>query len=138
MGHHELPHILAELGVLADPLGDNVPRSFEGFLVSQFDKDDVEALGLAKLDVLGVRMLSTIAHTLDEVERIHGVRPDIDQAARDDPATFELIRGSATMGCFQIESFTFSPTLCCACSILGSLKLPIAMARITSARPSPT
>ena len=75
-----------------------------GFLMSQFDKDDVEALGIAKLDVLGVRMLSTITHTLDEVERLHGVRPDIDTAARDDAATFELIRESATMGCFQIES----------------------------------
>jgi error-prone DNA polymerase len=89
-----------------DALPELMPmqRSFEGFLVSQFDKDDVEALGLAKLDVLGVRMLSTIAHTLDEVERIDGIRPDIDQAARDDPATFELIADSATIGCFQIES----------------------------------
>ncbi|HWD08518.1 MAG TPA: DNA polymerase III subunit alpha, partial [Actinomycetota bacterium] len=75
-----------------------------GFLMSQFDKDDVEALGIAKLDVLGVRMLSTIAHTLDEVERISGARPDIDGDARDDEPTFELIRDSATMGCFQIES----------------------------------
>jgi len=89
-----------------DALPDLMPmqHSYEGFLVSQFDKDDVDALGLAKLDVLGVRMFSTIAHTLDEVERIHGARPDIDNAARDDPATFELIRDSATMGCFQIES----------------------------------
>lgn len=80
------------------------PSSGRGFLMSQFDKDDVEALGIAKLDVLGVRMLSTIAHTLGEVERISGLRPDIDGAARDDEATFELIRDSATMGCFQIES----------------------------------
>ena len=89
-----------------DALPDLMPmqRSYEGFLVSQFDKDDVEALGIAKLDVLGVRMFSTIAHTLDEVERIHGARPDIDNVPRDDPATFDLIRDSATMGCFQIES----------------------------------
>ncbi|HEU5002849.1 MAG TPA: DNA polymerase III subunit alpha [Actinomycetota bacterium] len=79
-------------------------RSYEGFLVSQFDKDDVEALGLAKLDVLGVRMLSTIAHTLDEVERIDGTRPDIDTLERTDGATFDLIRASDTLGCFQIES----------------------------------
>ena len=79
-------------------------RSYEGFLVSQFDKDDVEALGLAKLDVLGVRMLSTIAHTLDEVERIEGTRPDIDTLERSDEATFDLIRASDTLGCFQIES----------------------------------
>ncbi|GAC1363420.1 MAG: hypothetical protein NVSMB32_04990 [Actinomycetota bacterium] len=75
-----------------------------GFLMSQFDKDDIEALGIAKLDVLGVRMLSTLTHALDEVERIGGVRPDLDGVARDDEATFELIRDSNTMGCFQIES----------------------------------
>jgi error-prone DNA polymerase len=75
-----------------------------GFLMSQFDKDDVEALGIAKLDVLGVRMLSTLTHALDEVERVSGMRPDLDTVPRDDEATFELIRDSATMGCFQIES----------------------------------
>ena len=75
-----------------------------GFLMSQFDKDDIEALGIAKLDVLGVRMLSTLTHALDEVERVSGVRPDLDAIPRDDEATFELIRDSATMGCFQIES----------------------------------
>jgi error-prone DNA polymerase len=95
-----------------DALPDLMPmqRSFpheeakEGFLMSQFDKDDVEALGIAKLDVLGVRMLSTLTHALDEVERIHCTRPDLDAVPRDDPATFELIRDSATLGCFQIES----------------------------------
>src|SRR5207248_9354430 len=38
-------------------------RSYEGFLVSQFDKDDVEALRLGKLDVLGVRLLAASATT---------------------------------------------------------------------------
>jgi error-prone DNA polymerase len=89
-----------------DHLADLMPmqNSFEGFLMSQFDKDDVEALGLAKLDVLGIRMLSTMAHTLDEIERIHGVRPDLDRIPPDDPPTWELIRDSRTLGCFQIES----------------------------------
>ncbi len=93
--------------ILSDSkLGDLMPmqRSFQGFLMSQFDKDDVEALGIAKLDVLGVRMLSSFAHTLDEIERVRGHRPSIDEIPRDDAQTFELIRDSRTMGCFQIES----------------------------------
>jgi len=93
--------------ILSDErLRDLMPmqRSFEGFLVSQFDKDDVEALGLAKLDVLGIRMLSAMAHTVDEIERIREFRPDLDAIPRDDQPAFELIRDSRTMGCFQIES----------------------------------
>ena len=38
--------------------------------MSQFDKDDVEDLGLLKLDVLGIRMQSAMAHALDEVRRV--------------------------------------------------------------------
>ncbi|MEO7802952.1 MAG: DNA polymerase III subunit alpha, partial [Actinomycetota bacterium] len=79
-------------------------RSSNGYLVSQFDKDDVEALGLAKLDVLGVRMFSSMTLTLEQIERRTGERIDLSVIARDDPATFELIRDSRTLGCFQIES----------------------------------
>jgi error-prone DNA polymerase len=84
-----------------------VEASYLGFPMSQFDKDDVEDLGLLKLDVLGIRMQSAMAHALDEVKRVDGVEIDIDdeeQAPRDDPATFALIQGAKTLGCFQIES----------------------------------
>ena len=43
-------------------------RSYAGFPMSQFDKDDVEDLGLLKLDVLGIRMQSAMAHAVDEIE----------------------------------------------------------------------
>lgn len=49
-----------------------VPTSGEGLPMSQFDKDDVEDLGLLKLDVLGVRMQSAMAHAVAEVERATG------------------------------------------------------------------
>jgi len=81
-----------------------VEASFLGFPMSQFDKDDVEDLGLLKLDLLGIRMQSAIQHALGEVERLDGVRPDVDAAPRDDPATYDLIRSTRTLGCFQIES----------------------------------
>ncbi len=81
-----------------------VERSAAGFPMSHFDKDDVERMGLLKLDVLGVRMQSAIALAIDEVERISGERIELDEKHLDDPATFELIRSTRTLGCFQIES----------------------------------
>ena len=93
--------------ILSSPdLADRVPmqESFQGFTMLQADKDDVEDLGLVKLDVLGVRMLSSIAHARDQIARTRGEPVDIDAIPRDDEATFELIASSRTLGCFQIES----------------------------------
>lgn len=84
-----------------------VPTSGEGFPMSQFDKDDVEELGLLKLDVLGVRMQSAMAHAVAEIRRGTGVELDLDDPAQVPPgdrATYELIRSAETLGCFQIES----------------------------------
>ncbi|WP_374929337.1 DNA polymerase III subunit alpha [Kytococcus sedentarius] len=98
-------------GVVLSNLGlrDRTPveESWIGFPMSQFDKDDVEDLGLLKLDVLGIRMQSAMAHTVDLVEATHGVRLDLDdeeQVPQDDPETFGLIGSTRTLGCFQIES----------------------------------
>jgi error-prone DNA polymerase len=81
-----------------------VESSYLGYPMSQFDKDDVEELGLLKLDLLGIRMQSAIAHALDEVARVDGETVDIDAVPRDDPTTFELIQSTRTLGMFQIES----------------------------------
>jgi error-prone DNA polymerase len=81
-----------------------MPSGGEGLPMSQFDKDDVEALGLLKLDVLGVRMQSAMAHAVTEVERVTGERVDLDALPEGDPATYRLIRSAETLGCFQIES----------------------------------
>ena len=81
-----------------------VESSAAGYRMSHFDKHDVEHMGLLKLDVLGVRMQSSIAHAVDEIERSSGVRVDVDRDSLDDPRTFELIRSTKTLGCFQIES----------------------------------
>jgi len=93
--------------VLSDhDLPDRVPmeRSFLEHRMVQADKDDVERLGLLKLDVLGVRMLSSMRHALDEIERTTGAVIDLDRVPKHDPETWELIRSSRTVGCFQIES----------------------------------
>ena len=84
-----------------------VEASWLGFPMSQLDKDDVEAMGLLKLDVLGIRMQSAMAHAVAEVARVDQVQVDLDDRASvplDDDATFRLIRSTHTLGCFQIES----------------------------------
>jgi len=69
-----------------------------------FNKDDVEAIGLLKLDVLGVRMQSAISYALSEIERIEESPIDIDLIPLDDPDTFDLIKSTRTLGIFQVES----------------------------------
>ena len=81
-----------------------VERSAAGFPMSHFDKDDVEEMGLLKLDVLGIRMQSSMAHAVDEIERTTGERIELDDRDLDDPATFALVQSAQTLGCFQIES----------------------------------
>ncbi|GAA5055012.1 DNA polymerase III subunit alpha [Thermocatellispora tengchongensis] len=81
-----------------------VERSLLDFPMSQFDKDDVEEAGLLKLDVLGVRMQSAMAYTLQEIKRVDGLDIELDAVPHDDAATYDMIRTGRTIGCFQIES----------------------------------
>ena len=90
-------------------LADHTPMeaSWLGFPMSQFDKDDVETLGFLKLDVLGIRMQSAMAHAISEIKRVEGVQVDVDDrdcVPFDDEKTFQLIKTTRTLGCFQIES----------------------------------
>ncbi len=73
----------------------------------QADKEDVEDLGLLKLDVLGVRMQSAMAHAVKEIQRTSGRQIDLDNPDHvplGDPGAFDLIRKSDTVGMFQLES----------------------------------
>jgi error-prone DNA polymerase len=93
--------------VLSDTtLRDRTPveKSLLGFPMSQYDKHDVEEMGLLKLDVIGVRMQSAMAHTVAEISRVSGERVDLEAVPADDEPTYDLIRTSRTLGCFQIES----------------------------------
>ncbi len=101
---HPCGVILSDAG-----MGDRTPveASFGGFPMSQFDKDDVEDMGLLKLDVLGIRMQSSFAHCLSEIGRTCGPEqvPDVDHLAPfDDAQVFDMIGHAQTLGCFQIES----------------------------------
>lgn len=81
-----------------------VEASGMGLAMSQFDKHDMDPMGMLKLDVLGVRMQSTIAYTLQEIARTTGERINLEEVPHDDKATFEMIKTTHTLGCFQIES----------------------------------
>ncbi|MFB6832612.1 DNA polymerase III subunit alpha [Streptomyces hydrogenans] len=73
----------------------------------QADKHDVEDLGLLKLDVLGVRMQSAMAHAVGEIRRTTGRQLDLDNPGHvplDDRFAFALIQASDTVGMFQLES----------------------------------
>ena len=72
--------------------------------VSQFDKDDVEAVGLVKFDFLGLRNLTIIELALDYVERIEGRRPDLAKLDFDDPAAYQILKDANTTAIFQVES----------------------------------
>ncbi|MBR8740624.1 DNA polymerase III subunit alpha [Nocardiopsis sp. MG754419] len=89
-----------------DALGDRVPTqpSGAGYPMVQADKEDVEHLGLLKLDVLGVRMQSSLSHAVDEIGRTAGFRPDLETLPENDTATAHMVGASHTLGCFQIES----------------------------------
>jgi len=79
-----------------------------GGLATQFDKDDVEAVGLVKFDFLGLRTLTIIDWTVRAVnvirERQGGAALDIADIPLDDAATFELLKDCQTTAVFQLES----------------------------------
>ena len=77
-------------------------------LVTQFDKDDIEAVGLVKFDFLGLRTLTIIDWAVQNInQRLKAkgeAKVNIDTLARDDEKTFELLKKYATTAVFQLES----------------------------------
>ena len=75
-----------------------------GAVVSQFDKDDVEKVGLVKFDFLGLRNLTIIRLAVDYVEKLSGERPDLDALAFNDPRAYQILKDANTTAIFQVES----------------------------------
>jgi len=80
-------------------------------IVTQYEMHAVEALGLLKMDFLGLRNLSVIEMALDLIEHSTGERPDIDNLPLDDEPTFEMLRRADTIGVFQLEGSAMRSTL---------------------------
>ncbi len=100
--------------ISAQPLTQRVPLEVatKGIVVTQYDMNAVEALGLIKMDLLGQRGLTTMSLALAEIERAShpgdagepGEQLDFEAIPEGDPATCEMIARGRTMGIFQIES----------------------------------
>jgi DNA polymerase-3 subunit alpha len=89
------------------PLIDYVPlqraTTNREAVVTQFDMDGVQKIGLLKMDFLGLENLTILEETLNNIEARSGQRPDIDAIPLDDPATYELLARGDTLGVFQLE-----------------------------------
>lgn len=105
-------HLGTHLGgfiITREPIDTWMPLQWaaKGVVVSQYDKDDIEALGLVKMDILGLRMHSAISDTVAMArERVgeNAVPEPFDLEPKDDPRVYELISSADTVGMFQLES----------------------------------
>jgi DNA polymerase-3 subunit alpha len=88
------------------PLVEFIPlyQSVKGEITTQFQMGDIEAIGLLKMDLLGLRNLTVIQDALVLIEREEGVTVDLKNIPLDDPETFALFQAGATDGVFQFES----------------------------------
>src|SRR5262249_48710491 len=89
------------------PLCEIVPienASMPGRTVVQWDKDDLDALGILKVDCLALGMLSAIRRSLDLIEEHCGQSLSLATIPAEDPAVYEMIQRADTVGVFQIES----------------------------------
>lgn len=91
------------------PLTTAVPlemRQSDGVMVAQWEYPSCEALGLLKMDFLGLRNLGIVSDAVALIEKHRGVKVDLDalkQGAMDDPATFKLLAEGNTLGVFQLD-----------------------------------
>lgn len=78
--------------------------SMEDRTVIQWDKDDLEALGLLKVDVLALGMLTAIRKALNSIEHYSGRRLTLQQIPAEDPDTYRMLQAGDSVGVFQVES----------------------------------
>ncbi|UIJ39891.1 error-prone DNA polymerase [Vibrio kanaloae] len=95
--------------ISSGPLYELVPvenAAMHDRTIIQWDKDDLETLGLLKVDVLALGMLSAIRKCFDQIKSIHGRSLTIAEITRlkDDPQVYGMIQQADTVGIFQIES----------------------------------
>ena len=102
-------HLSVHLGGLL--IGDGrlsamVPLEWSsgGDIISQYDKDDVEKLGIVKMDLLALPTLTVIEDTLANVKRARDIDIDLGKIDRNDPEAFAMLRDGKSIGTFQLES----------------------------------
>ncbi|SDT28035.1 DNA-directed DNA polymerase III (polc) [Paenibacillaceae bacterium GAS479] len=105
MPRHASTHA-AGVVISGRPLTDYVPlqAGSEAAALTQYSMENVEAVGLLKMDFLGLRTLSILERTLDWVKEEGGEAIDFRLIPDDDPATYEMLGRGDTTGIFQLES----------------------------------
>ncbi|MDP2300007.1 MAG: DNA polymerase III subunit alpha, partial [Actinomycetota bacterium] len=108
---HTPMHLGTHLGgfiITREPIESWMPLQWaaKGVVVSQYDKDDIEALGLVKMDILGLRMHSAISDTVALARKRVGedAVPEPFYLPHDDPRVYQTIASADTVGMFQLES----------------------------------
>jgi len=87
------------------PVENYVPlNTNDGVITTQFTMKKVEELGLLKMDFLGLRTLTVIQKSMEEIQRGHGVDIDADGLDMNDGKVFDMIAQGKTEGVFQLES----------------------------------
>lgn len=90
-----------------NPLTDHIPlmpTKDDNLPTTQYDGRFVESLGLLKMDFLGLKTLSIIKESIENIRKSHGTTLDIDAIPFDDPVTYELFSKGETTAIFQFES----------------------------------
>ena len=90
----------------SEPLIDIIPimkREQDGQIVTQFDYPASEALGLIKMDFLGLRNLTIISDALDNIESNRGEKLDLERLELEDRGAYELLGRGDTLGVFQLD-----------------------------------
>ena len=80
------------------------PAAMDDRQVIEWDKDDIDALGFMKVDILALGMLSCMRRAFEFLEADKGISHDLSTIPAEDPATYKMIRKADTLGVFQIES----------------------------------
>ncbi len=102
-------HMSVHLGGLLvgdGSLADSVPLEWSsgGDIISQYDKDDIEKLGIVKMDLLSLPTITVIEDTLASIKKNHGIKVDLEKVDRNDPEAFAMLRDGKSIGTFQLES----------------------------------
>ena len=87
------------------------PATMPGRVVVQWDKDDCAGLGIVKVDLLGLGMMSVLQDSLTLVRETGGGAVDLAQLPPDDPAVYRSLQEADTIGVFQVESRAQMATL---------------------------
>lgn len=102
-------HLSVHLGGLligSGKLSELVPLEWSsgGDIISQYDKDDIERLGIVKLDLLSLPTLTVIGDTIANIKKSRQLEIDIESIPKADPKAFALLREGKAIGTFQLES----------------------------------